>query len=125
MLCILSLIHKSEHDFKGHKNGYCEISCEKTELPCGVSYVDESGNHVEVDESHGNLQMNGYVTIINNGKEVAVCYPVLTTSLNAEKWCSESLFSIKPRENGLYIRRVGFEGTIGVSNEFQLVSTNA
>jgi hypothetical protein len=125
MLCILSLIHNSEYDFKGHKKGYCNISCDKQEIPYDVSYLDEKGDPVEVKQSYGNLQINGYVVVVNKGKEVTVCYPVITTNLEVENWCSESLFSVEPSNGGIHFRKVNFEGPIGVSEDFQLVSTNA
>lgn len=125
MLCILSLIHESEYDFKGQKTGYCNISCETTALPYGVTYVDENGKSVEIEQSYGNLQISGHVVVVNGGKEVTVAYPIITTHLNVEDWCSESLFSIEKSEGGMQFRKVSFDGPIGVNENFQLVSTDA
>ena len=121
MLCILSLIHNSEYDFKGHKKGYCNISCEKHEIPYGVAYVNKDGTPVKVNQSYGNLQINGHVAVNSKGKEVTVAYPVITTNLEVENWCNESLFSIERS----HFRKVSFEGPIGIGPEFKLVSTNA
>lgn len=124
MLCILSLIHNSEYDFEGHKKGCCNISCEKTEILHGVTYVDEKGEPVEVNQSYGNLQINGYVAVINNENEVTVCYPVIRTNLGVEQWCNESLFSIVKSKGGAHLRKVDFDGAIGIGENFLLVSTN-
>jgi hypothetical protein len=121
MLCILSLIHESEYDFKGHKTGYCDISCETTALPYGVNYVDENGNPVKIEQSYGNLQINGRVVVVNSDKEVTVAYPIITTNLDVEEWCSESLFTIEKSEGGIHFRKVNFDGPIGVSENFRLV----
>jgi hypothetical protein len=112
MLCILSLIHESKYDFKGHKTGYCNISCETTTLP-----------HIE--QSYGNLQINGHVAVVNGGKEVTVAYPIITTNLDVEEWCSESLFSFEKSEGGMQFRKVSFNGPIGVSENFRLIPANA
>lgn len=83
MLCILSLIHESEHDFKGHKTGYCNISCETTAVPHGVTYID--GKPIKIEQSYGNLQINGHVVVVNSAKEVTVAYPIITTNLDVDE----------------------------------------
>lgn len=125
MLCILSLIHESEYDFKGHKTGYCNIACETTALPHGVTYVDEKGMPVKIVQSYGNLQINGHVAVVNSDQDVTVAYPIITTNLDVEEWCSESLFSIEKSEGGTQFRKVSFNGPIGVSENFRLIPANA
>jgi hypothetical protein len=125
MLCILALVHESEYNFKGHKNGYCNISCETTALPHGVTYVDEQGNPVKIEQSYGRLQISGHVVVVNSGKEVTVAYPIITTNLDVEEWCGESLFSIEKRDGGMLFRKIRFDGPIGVSENFHLTSADA
>ncbi len=120
MLCVLALIHNTEYDFKGHKNGYCNIACEKYSIPYEATFVDESGSPVEIEQSFGNLQINGTVPNINKGREVMVAFPVITTSLDVEEWCDDLLFNIDDREGGLKLKAVNFDGPIGVNPQFKL-----
>ena len=125
MLCILSLIHKSEYDFKGHKNGFCNISCEKHSVPYEATFVDKNGNPVEVDVSFGKINVNGTVPTINNGNEVLVAFPVITTELDVEAWCDDSLFKIDVTEGGFKSKVVNFEEAVGVNAQFKLATINA
>lgn len=125
MLCVLSLVHNTEYDFKGHKNGCCNISCEKHSIPHEATFVDEHGNPVEMDISFGDLQINGVVPSLNKGREARVAFPVITTKLDVNSWCDESLFTIDISEGGFKSKVVNFDGPIGVSPEFKLVQINA
>lgn len=127
ILCILALIHKSKYAINGHKHGYCEISCEKTSHPYQQRYVDPEGNEVEVDESHGKLNINGHVTVKSEKGDVTVCYPVLQTELETEDWCDNSLFVVEPLEfvgKKMMYRKVNFESFVGISDNFKLMAIN-
>lgn len=125
MLCVLSLIHDTEYDFKGHKNGHCTIGCEKYSIPFEMTFVDESGEPVDIEQSFGNLQVNGTVPTINKGREAMVSFPVISTALDVEKWCDDSLFTIDNSEDGYKLKKVNFDGAIGVSQHFRLAKSNA
>lgn len=125
MLCILSLVHNTEYNFRGHKNGYCNISCDKHSIPHEANFVDENGNPVEVDISFGKLQVNGTVPNINKGTEVLVSFPIITTELDVESWCDESLFNIDVSEGGFKSKCVNFDGSVGVNDQFKLAEINA
>jgi len=125
MLCVLALIHDTKYDFKGYKHGACSIGCERNSILFDTTFVNEKGELVEIEESFGNLQINGAVPIINKGKEVMVSFPVIATNLDVEKWSDDSLFTIEDREGGYKLKIVNFEGNIGVSPEFKLVKSNA
>lgn len=125
MLCILSLVHNTEYNFGGHKNGFCSISCDKHSIPHESIFVDENGNPVEVDISFGKLQVNGTVPNINKGREVMVAFPVITTELDVESWCDDSLFHIDVSGAGFKSKCVSFDGGVGVNSQFKLVGINA
>jgi hypothetical protein len=127
-LCILTLIHKSNYDIKGHKHGFCEISCENLSYPYNQNYVDADGNNVQIEHSHGKLQINGHVTVINRGKDLTVCYPVLQTELATEDWCDENMYSIEQIDAGnnqIMYKKVIFDSDIGINEQFRLVAINA
>jgi hypothetical protein len=123
MLCVLLLLHNTEYDFKGHKKGYCKISCEKTGLLLGLKYLDEAGKVISINESFGMLALNGHVAVSNNGSDVTVCFPIVSTTLQAEDWCDQSLFSIgpnQPGDNSLLFRRVELDQNLSIGSNFKL-----
>ncbi len=95
-ICTLLLFHKAEFDFKGYKIGHSEISCEKHSISINTRFIDAEGKEVEHIESFGNLHINGCVTLKNNGKELSILHQLMSTNLDVEYWCSESLFYIEP-----------------------------
>lgn len=125
ILCIMSLMHNTEYDFNGHKNGHCNISCEKHSIPYEMTFVDENGDPVEIDISFGKLQIHGTVPNINKGREVMMSFPVVTTDLDVEKWCDNTMFNIDHSEAGHKSKVIDFEGDVGVSQQFKLIKINA
>jgi hypothetical protein len=114
-LCILLLIHDSEFKFAGELPGSCKLSSEQTSLPYGVKYIDSDGNPVKNEQTFGNLQIHGHVALDKDGKELRVCYPLMSTELEAEKWCDESLFIIEPlsEEHSQHIcKKIKFDGDL-------------
>lgn len=125
MLCVLPLIHNTKYDFKGHKNGTCSIGCEKNSIPFDMTFINENGVLVEIKESFGNLQINGTVPTINKEHEIMVSFPVITTNLDVEKWCDNSLFTIDEREGRYKLKVVNFDGSVGINQKFNLIKQNA
>lgn len=94
--CVALLLHDTTFEYGAHKQGYCKVSCEKTSISFNQKFVDQDGNPVEHKESFGNLQVLGHVVLEKDGKDLTVCYPMMTTSLSAEDWCDEDMFVIEP-----------------------------
>jgi hypothetical protein len=122
-LCVLTLLHHTTFDFKGHQLGHCHISSEKTAIPHNVKYIDENGNEVPLEEEFGTLQVNGDVVVQYNGRDLTVSHPVFTTELKVEEWCDQSMFSIEATQAGetqLLYRKVNFEAELGINENFKL-----
>jgi hypothetical protein len=94
--CVALLLHEATFEYGAHKQGYCKVSCEKTSIPYNQKFVDQDGNPVELNESFGNLQVIGCVLLEKDGKDLTVCYPLMTTNLSAEDWCDDDMFVIEP-----------------------------
>lgn len=94
--CVALLLHEAKFEYGAHKPGYCKVSCEKTSISYNQKFVDQDGNPVELNESFGNLQVLGYVLLEKDGKDLTVCYPLMTTNLSAEDWCDDDMFTIEP-----------------------------
>lgn len=127
-LCILLLIHDAKFKFGGGKQGYCTLSCEKTELPYGVKYVDPEGNPVEDTQTFGNLQINGHVVVDKDGRDLQVCYPLMSTDLEAVSWCEDNLFVIEPlsQEYSQHLyKKIKFDGDLVFSESGKVGVINA
>lgn len=94
--CVVLLLHEATFEYGAHKQGYCKVSCENTSISYNQKFVDQDGNPVEHKESFGNLQVLGHVVLEKDGKDLTVCYPLMTTNLSTEDWCDEGMFVIKP-----------------------------
>lgn len=106
-VCVALLLHEATFEYGGHKQGYCKVSCEKTSISYNQIFVDQDGNPVEHDESFGNLQVLGSVVLEKNGKDLTVCYPLMTTKLSVEDWCDDDMFVVEPitENNPNYLHR--------------------
>lgn len=95
-ICVMLLLHEVKFEYGAHKQGYCRISCEKTSISYNQVFVDKDGNPVEHDESFGKLQVLGCVVLDKDGKDLTICYPLMTTTLDTEFWCDDHMFVIEP-----------------------------
>lgn len=95
--CVALLLHDTTFEYGAHKQGHCKVSCEKTSISYNQTFVDQDGNPVEYKESFGNLQVLGHVVLENDGKDLTVCYPLMTTNLSVEDWCDDDMFVIEPK----------------------------
>lgn len=123
-LCVLLLLHNRTHSYGGTKSGHCLISCGNTGFPTGeTSYPLEA-----IDKSrYESLQVNGTVTIDNKGKEVDVCFPVMTTSLPTSQWVDDSLFVLEDIAETLaddyehwYVWKFDADADLYINDEFKL-----
>ncbi|MDH5356167.1 MAG: hypothetical protein OEY09_17125 [Gammaproteobacteria bacterium] len=90
------ILHETTFEYGALKQGYCKVSCEKTSISHNQRFVDKDGNPVEHKESFGNLQVSGHVILEKDGKDLTVCYPLMTTDLSAEDWCDDDMFIVEP-----------------------------
>lgn len=100
-VCVMLLLHESKFEYGAHKQGYCRISCDKPSISHNQKFVDKDGNPVELEESFGSLQVQGHVVLEKEGKDLTICYPLMTTELDVEDWCDEGLFVIEPLTESL------------------------
>jgi hypothetical protein len=122
-LCTLLLLHNATFDFKGHKLGYTQISTEKESISHNTKFVDGDGNEVEHIESFGNLHVTGWVVLNNNGKDVTMGHPIMSTNLDAETWCVEELFHIEPFNDDMpnhMCKRIKLKGDLTISDCFRI-----
>ena len=127
-MSVILLLHKSEFDIKGHKPGYCSVSPEKESISHNVRHVDKDGNDVEFEESFGKLQVNGYVVLDKNGTDLTVSHPIMSTELDAEDWCSETLFHIEPFSDQIpnhLCKRLKITDDLCVTEDFKLAAVIA
>ncbi|MCW9029578.1 MAG: hypothetical protein OQJ80_11640, partial [Kangiella sp.] len=94
--CVILLLHETTFEYGAHKQGFCRVSCENSSIPYQQIFVDQDGNPVEHKESFGNLQVIGHVILEKDGKDLTICYPLMTTNLSVEKWCHDDMFVIEP-----------------------------
>lgn len=123
ILCVLLLLHNSQFDCGTIKPAYCHITSEKLSISHNTRFVDKDGNEVEITESFGTLQVNGHVVLDNNGKELTIGFPVLSTTLAAEIWCDPASFVIEPLspEAPRYLcKRLKLDGDLLLNERFQL-----
>ena len=123
-LCVLLLLHNSKFDYKGHKLAYCTITPEKESVPYNTNFGDKDGNKIDIDKSFGNLQVLGNVILNKDGQDLTIAYTIITTELDAEEWCSERLFNIKPLEktNLEYLyKHLKLGENLVISEDFKLI----
>lgn len=128
ILCVLLLLHNSEFDYKGHKLAYCTINTEKESVSWNTNFVDKDGNKIEIDENFGKLQVLGNVILNKEGKDLTISYPIMSTELDAEEWCDESLFNIEPlgKTNTEYLcKRLKLGENLVISENFKLIDKSA
>lgn len=111
-LCVMLLLHDATFEYGAHKQGFCKISCDNTSISHKQRFIDADGNPVEHEESFGKLQVLGYVILDKDGKDLTVCYPLMSTNLSAEDWCDDEMFVIEPlsEDHPLYLqKKIDFE----------------
>jgi hypothetical protein len=126
-LAALLLLHEAHFVFGGYKPGYCRISCEKTSIIHGLHLIDKHIQEFQDKEEFGSLQVLGYVILDKDGKDLTICFPVMTTSLKADDWCDESMFNTEPfseHNTELYRKVVNFDADLSLNMEFRLCRTN-
>lgn len=99
VLYILMLLHNTQYNFNGYKQGYSKLACENTSIPYNINLVNKDGNSVSHEWTFGHLNINGNVVIEKDGKDLTISYPLVSTNLLVEDWCDESLFIIKSLDN--------------------------
>jgi hypothetical protein len=127
-ICTLLLFHHAEFDYKGFKPGLCKIASEKESISHNTRFVDAEGNEVEHLESYGNLSIRGCVTLENDGKEVSIAHDVMSTDLNVEEWCADSLFHIEPMSEktpDYMCKRLKLDGNLALDDDFKLSAVSA
>ena len=127
-ICTLLLFHHAEFDYKGFKPGLCKIASEKESISYNTRFVDAEGNEVEHQESYGNLAIRGCVTLENDGKEISITHDVMSTDLNAEEWCTESLYHIEPMSEqtpNYMCKRLKLDGDLALNEDFKLTTISA
>lgn len=123
-LCVLLLLHNSKFDYKGHKLAYCTINPEKEFVSYNTNFVDKDGNKINIDENFGNLQALGHVVLDKDGQDLTIAYPIMSTKLNVEEWCAESLFNIEPlgKTDFEYLcKRLKLGEDLVISEDFKLI----
>jgi hypothetical protein len=127
-ICTLLLFHHAEFDYKGFKPGLCKISSEKESISHNTRFVDSEGNEVEHHESYGNLSIKGCVTLESDGKELSVAHDVMSTDLNVEEWCTDSLFHIEPMSEqapDYMCKRLKLDVDLALNEDFKLTAVRA
>lgn len=129
IICILLLLNNSKFiDIDKDNLGYSKISCEQEYIPYNLKFVDIDGNVIIKEHSFGFLQINGYVHIKKeDGIDLEISYPLLITTLEAEKWCDERLFFIEPlnkETSSILYKKIKFNNKLILSDNFRIsVST--
>lgn len=127
-ICTLLLFHHAQFDFKGYKPGHCKISPEKESISHNARFVDTDGNEVEHIETFGNLSVQGTITLRKDGKDLSIAHSIMSTNLDAEKWCSDELFNIEPFSEEIpnhLCKRLRLDVDLCLNDEFQLTSVSA
>lgn len=122
-LCTLLLMHNATFDCKGHKLGYTQISTEKESISYNTKFVDVNGNEIDHVETFGNLQVTGWVVVNNSGKDVTMGHPIMSTNLDAERWCVDEMFHIEPWNDDLpnhMCKRIKLKGDLTISDCFRI-----
>lgn len=125
VLCILCLLNNTQFEYKGHKPGYCKVSCERKEIMNIPNFVDQEGNKIDYIKSFGNLSLEGYIVLKNEDKDLTVCYPLFATDLSVEEWCDEDLFTIRVQGAGnskVEFHKVNLDTDLVISENFKLSS---
>lgn len=126
-LCTLLLLHQAKFDIRGHKKAHCAISSDKESISHNVQFVDLDGNPVEHHESFGLLSIMGTVTVKNEEKDLGISHCVMSTNLDVESWCSESLFRIEPLSHEVpnhMCKRVRLDTDLAIGPDFKLAAAH-
>ena len=112
-LCVLLLLHNTEFNHRGFKNGLCQISAKKDFIP---------DDNVGSLESFGKLCVNGSVILINNGKELDIAHTVMETNLEAKDFCEDRLFDIEPQDalHEISFKTINFNNDLTISDSKKL-----
>lgn len=122
-LSALLLLHDARFEFHGQKPGYCRISCDNVAIPHNTRFVDENGREVDYKDEFGVLQVLGYVVLDKDGKDLTICFPVMSTSLNVDDWCDQSLFRVGPptdHANGHLFKVINLGSALCLGSDFKL-----
>ncbi len=128
ILSVLLLMHEAEFKYDASTPGFCKISCDKTAISHNQRFVDSNGKPVEREESFGSLQLLGHVVIQKDGKDLNVCYPVLSTTVKVDLACDDSIFGIEPLNDehpNMYYKKANFEQELILTENGQLGAKNA
>jgi len=123
-ICTLLLVHKSNFDIKGYRLAHSEIACEESYILHNVKFVDVHGKEVEHNQAFGNLSIRGCVTLESN--ELTICHTIMSTTLDTELWCSESLFKIEPLSEEMsnhMCKRIKLDVDLTLDNQFKLTAS--
>lgn len=123
ILSVLCLIHNTKYDFGAHKYGQCKISCENPSIIREVLELGTIGIPLNPLEQYGNLSVLARVSFLNQGKEVNVCFTVLSTDLAADYWCEESMLKMErctDTNRPIYFRKIDFDQEISINEKFRL-----
>lgn len=123
-ICTLLLFQHSTFSFKGYKVGVCRISAEKESILHNMKFVDIDGNEVEHKESFGDLYVQGLVTLDKDGQDLRIAHTIMSTTLAAEKWCDDILFTIETSEHGINYRNLGLDRDLMINSNYKLCLIN-
>ena len=121
IVCVLLLIHNTTYNYKGYKSGKCRISCEKPSI-----VLIPTGSNAPViksilNESHGNLRIDGEITFLFRNNDVRASFTVLDTTLNAIEWCNKDMITAKPVGSTALIQEViDFDAELRLDEKFIL-----
>lgn len=124
-MCIILLFHKGEYDLGDGREGTTNISAEREQINHNVEYMDIEGNKVDMTDEHGMLYVSGYVDVPKGDGKVCIGTTLMTTRLKVERWCDESLFTIKEEVHGKFLHQykcVDLSGDMALSEDFKLVN---
>ncbi|WP_429157928.1 hypothetical protein [Aeromonas veronii] len=122
-LCIILLLHNATFDHKGHKPSYTKISSEKEFIPINTHFIEQNNNTVIIKEQFGKINVNGYVVIRKDDRDVTISYPIMTTNLDAESWCEDSMFNIialSEDNPSILYKKITFNDSLSISGNFKL-----
>ncbi len=125
VLSTLLLLHNATFNFKGYKAGYCQIHPEKESISYKNKFVDVDGNPVEIEQSFGKLCVYGSVILNKDGQDLTVSHTIMSTNLDVEKWCDDSLFEIEPltdKTPDYLVKRIKFKDNLSMSKSCKLIN---
>lgn len=112
-LCTLLLLHETKFDFKGYKEGYCQIAPENSISRHNVKIDDNDGIEITDQNTFGKLNVRGNVIIKTKEKDITITHNIITTNLDVEKFCDKNMFMVES---------FNFEGEIILTREMKIGS---